>query len=103
MPENKGDVQTIAAVDFSCVGTLHVACMGNLWSVRPIHCNVKHHIFPSIYFLYTQYAMLIQTHLKSTVLGNLQFSGVLFLSKFSQKCALIHRKNAIVASEKSQD
>ena len=27
---------------------------GNLWFVRPIDCNVEHHIFQSIYFPYTK-------------------------------------------------
>ena len=40
--------------------------MGNLWFVRPIDSNVKHCIFQSINFLYTQH-WNVQTHLISTV------------------------------------
>ena len=39
--------------------------MGNLWFVRPIDCNVKHHIFQSINFQYTQQGNA-QIQLKST-------------------------------------
>ena len=31
--------------------------MGNLWFVCPIDCNIKHHIFQSIYFPYMEHGM----------------------------------------------
>ena len=52
--KGKGVCDIMSTVDFRCVCTFRVAYAGNIWFVRPIDCNVKHCIFQSIIFLYTQ-------------------------------------------------
>ena len=46
----------VITVGYRCVLNIPCCvCTRNLWFVRPIDCNVQHHIFQSINFPYTQH------------------------------------------------
>ena len=56
-------MQRVCTVDFSCVQIFRVACTGNVWFVWPIDCDIEHHIFQSINFLYTEHGTFKHTGL----------------------------------------